>query len=206
MKTALLLAPKRIAIAETRAPSPGPGEVLIRPEYAGICGSDLSLFLGHRALASFPHVLGHEIVGRVEALGEGTVRLKPGDRVVVEPNYPCGSCGFCLGGRGNICPSKRSAGVSIPGFFSELCVAPEPFVWPVGDSISGADAATIEPLAVAVAALRRSGAGPGDTAAVIGCGAIGLLLVQTALAQGLRVIAHEPNERKLAMARELGAL
>jgi threonine dehydrogenase-like Zn-dependent dehydrogenase len=205
MKTALLLAVERLAIAETKAPAPGPGEVLIRPALAGICGSDVSLYLGHRPVASFPHLLGHEIVGRVEALGEGVSTLAIGQRVVVEPNYSCGRCAFCLGGRGNICPDKKSAGVSVPGFFAELCVAPARFTWPVGEDLPDADAATIEPLAVAVTALRRSGAGLGDTIAVVGCGAIGLLLVQAARAQGIRVLAHETSARKLAMAGELGA-
>ena len=206
MKTALLQAIKKISIGDTTAPTASPGEVLIRPIYAGICGSDVSLFLGHRTVASFPHILGHEIVGRVEALGAGVTRLKVGDRVVVEPNYTCGVCEFCLSGRGNICPDKKSAGVNLPGFFSELCVAPAKFTWPVGQEISDVDAVTIEPLAVAVHALRHSGARLGDSVAVIGCGAIGLLLVQAAVAQGLRVVAHETSAKKLAMARELGAM
>jgi 2-desacetyl-2-hydroxyethyl bacteriochlorophyllide A dehydrogenase len=206
MKTALLQAVKKISIGETRLPAAGPGEILIRPILAGICGSDVSLFLGHRAVASFPHVLGHEIVGRVEALGEGVTKLSIGQRVVVEPNYTCGVCEFCRSGRGNICPDKKSAGVNLPGFFSELCVAPAEFSWPVDEGISDVDAVTIEPLAVAVHALRHSGARLGDTVAVIGCGAIGLLLVQAAEAQGLRVIAHETSAKKLVMARELGAI
>jgi len=206
MKTALLQAVGKIVIGETKAPVPAPGEVLIRPAFTGICGSDLSLFLGHRAVASFPHLLGHEVLGRVEALGEGVTRLKIGDRVVVEPNYSCGTCDFCLGGRGNICPNKKSAGVTLPGFFAELCVAPARFTWPVGEAMSDADAVTIEPLAVAVTALKRSGAGLGDTVAVIGCGAIGLLIVQAARAAGVRVVAHETSARKLAMAGAFGAI
>ena len=86
MKTALLYAAGKIGIGETKAPVAGPGEVLIRPVFAGICGSDISLFLGHRAVPSFPHILGHEIVGRVEALGAGVTTLAVGQRVVVEPN------------------------------------------------------------------------------------------------------------------------
>mgnify|MGYP001769282883 CR=1 FL=1 len=200
MRRAQLSAVREIGLGEAEAPVPGPGEVLIRPILAGICGSDLSLYLGHRAAPSFPHVLGHEIVGRIEAVGAGVPSSSIGQRVVVEPNYPCGRCGFCLGGRGNICPDKKSAGVSLPGFFSELCVAPAGFAWPVGDEIPDADAAAIEPLAVAVHAVRASGLGLGDTVAVLGCGAIGLLLAQAAIAQGARVIAHETSERKLAMA------
>ncbi len=206
MKTALLRSVGDIGIGETAKPVAGAGEVLIRPTFAGICGSDLSLFLGHRAVASFPHVLGHEIVGRVEALGEGVTTLSVGQRVVVEPNYTCGVCRFCRSGRGNICQDKHSPGVTLPGFFSEFCVAPAEFTWPVGEDISDADAATIEPLAVAFHALKMSGVGLGDTVALIGCGAIGLLLAHAAIAHGVRVIAHETNAEKLAMARGFGAV
>jgi 2-desacetyl-2-hydroxyethyl bacteriochlorophyllide A dehydrogenase len=206
MKTALLQDVRKIALGDAPAPVAGPGQVLIRPIHAGICGSDLSFYLGHRAVASFPHVPGHEITGRIEALGEGVTGFRQGERVVVEPNYTCGVCHFCRSGRGNICPDKKSAGVNLPGLFSELCVAPAEFTWPVGDKISDIDAATIEPLAVAVHAVRSSGIGIGDTVAIIGCGAIGLLLVQAACAQGARVIAHETSPRKLGLARELGAL
>ena len=206
MKAALLHAVRKIGIGDIGAPVAAQGEVLIRPIFAGICGSDVSLFTGHRAVASFPHVLGHEIVGRVEALGPGVTKLKIGDRVVVEPNYVCGVCEFCQSGRGNICPNKKSSGVNIQGFFAELCVAPAQFTWPVGEDIADVDAVTIEPLAVAVTALKRSGATLGDTIAIIGCGAIGLLLAEAAKASGLRVVAHETSERKLAMACEFGAV
>lgn len=208
MKAAVLTEVKKIEIRDFAEPVPARGEVLIRPIYAGICGSDLSLYLGHRQVASFPHRLGHEIVGRIEALGEGIPEsrgLAVGKKVVVEPNYTCGTCSFCLGGRGNICPNKKSAGVNLPGLFSELCAAPAEFTWPVGEGVSDIDAAAIEPLAVAVHAVRASGAALGDCVAVIGCGAIGLLIVHAALAQGLRVLAHETSPKKLAMARGLGA-
>lgn len=205
MRAALLQGVKKVAIGEIAAPVAGPGQVLIRPTLAGICGSDVSLYLGHRAVASFPHVLGHEIVGRVEALGDGVAGLSVGQRVVVEPNYTCGVCCFCRSGRGNICPDKKSAGVNLPGLFSELCVAPAEFAWPVDEVIPDADAAAIEPLAVAVHAVRQSGAALGDAVAVIGCGAIGLLLIQVARAMGVRVLAHETSAAKLEMARGLGA-
>lgn len=206
MKAALLHAPRTIAVGEIQEPVAGPRQVLIRPDFVGICGSDMTFYMGHRTVASYPHVLGHELVGRIETLGEGVTTLSVGQRVVVEPNYPCGSCSFCRSGRGNICPNKASAGVTLPGFFSELCVAPAEFTWPVGETIPDVDAVTIEPLAVAVHALKISNACLGETVAVLGCGATGLLLIQVAIAQGLRVIAHETSATKLAMAVELGAV
>ncbi|MBI4786517.1 MAG: zinc-binding dehydrogenase, partial [Chloroflexi bacterium] len=129
-----------------------------------------------------------------------------GQRVTVEPNYPCGECVFCRTGRGAICPNKKSLGVNLPGCFAELFVAPAELVWPVPDSISDEGAATIEPLAVSLHALLLSGARVGDTIAVLGCGATGLLLIQAAVAQGVRVLAHDKFADKLEMARGLGAM
>lgn len=206
MKAAFLLAPRQVEVRQTDSPRAGAGEVLIEPLRAGVCGSDVSFYQGHRSPPAYPLLLGHEMVGRVCAVGNGVTRLAVGQRVVVEPNYPCGNCAFCRAGRGNICPNKRSLGVTIAGCFAEQFVAPAEFVWPVPDIIGDADAATIEPLAVSLHALWQSGAQLGDTVAVLGCGATGLLLIQAAVAQGVRVLAHDKFEDKRAMARQLGAL
>ncbi len=206
MKAAFLLSPNKIEICETAAPRVGAGDVLIQPSRAGVCGSDVSLFAGHRAPPAYPLLLGHEFVGRVTALGEGVTKFAVGQRVIVEPNYPCGACAFCRSGRGNICPNKTIPGVNVSGCFAEAFAAPAEFVFAVPDAISDSDAATIEPLAVSLHALWQSGAQLGDTIAVLGCGATGLLLIQAAVAQGLRVIAHDKFADKLAMARQLGAV
>ncbi len=205
MKAALLTAPAQIAIRELEAPSPRPGEVLIEPLRAGVCGSDVSFFLGHRT-AEYPLILGHEFVGRVVAPGHGTSRFRAGQRVTVEPNFPCGVCDLCRAGRGWICSQKRSVGLNVPGCFAERISVPEPFVWAVPDSISDADAASIEPMAVSFAALRRSGARSGDTIAVVGCGVVGLLLAHAAVGHGIRVLARDILPEKEEMARQLGAV
>ncbi|MBI5033749.1 MAG: alcohol dehydrogenase catalytic domain-containing protein [Chloroflexi bacterium] len=206
MKAAFLLSPKKIAINQTDASRPGADEISIQPIRAGICGSDVSLFLGHRAPPAYPLLLGHELVGRVTAVGEGVTQFAVGQRVIVEPNYSCGTCTFCRTGRSNICPNKKSIGVNIPGCFAESFVAPAEFTYPVPDGISDDDAATVEPLAVSLHALWQSGAQLGDTVAVLGCGATGLLLIQAAVAQGIRVIAHDKFADKLEMAYKLGAV
>ncbi len=177
---------------------------MIQPQRIGVCGSDLSFYLGHRP-APYPFLLGHEVVGIVSAVGDGVSRFEVGQRVIVEPNYPCGTCAFCRSGRGAICPKKRSMGVTEPGCFSEYATAPAEFVWALPDSISDEDAATIEPLTVSLHALLQSGARIGDTVAVLGCGVVGLLLIHAAAAQGVRVLAHDRNPDKLEMARRLGA-
>ncbi len=205
MKAALLIAPGKIEINEITPPQLGKDEVLIAPTLLGICGSDVSLFMGHRAPPSYPLLIGHEVVGKVIATGEDVKHLSVGQRVVVEPNYPCGVCSYCAAGRGNICPNKKSLGVTIPGCFAEQFAAPAEFVWAVSDEISDENAVTLEPLAVSLHALWQSGVQIGDTIAVIGCGATGLLLIQAAVSQGVRVFAHDKLESKIEMARKLGA-
>ena len=205
MRAALLLAPEKIAISEVADPRAGVGEVMIQPICVGVCGTDLSFYEGHRP-TPYPFLLGHEVVGRVAAAGEEVVKVSAGQRVIVEPNYPCGMCMFCRTGRGAICPNKKSMGVNVPGCFAEFATAPAEFVWALPDSISDADATTIEPLAVSLHALLRSGARMGDTVAVLGCGVVGLLLVHAAVAQGVRVLAHDKSDEKMEMARKLGAV
>ncbi len=145
------------------------------------------------------------MVGQVIALGGNVSKFRIGQRVIVEPNYPCGTCALCAAGRGAVCGQKQSMGVNIPGCFAHLASAPAEFVWALPDNVSNQDAATIEPLAVSVHGLRQSGAGPGDTIAVLGCGVVGLLLIHAAVAAGVRVIAHDRVPDKLSMARVLGA-
>jgi 2-desacetyl-2-hydroxyethyl bacteriochlorophyllide A dehydrogenase len=204
MKAAVLLSAANIEIQELPPPEPAPGDVLIQPIRAGICGSDVSLFLGHRP-APYPLVLGHELVGRVAVVAEDVSKVQVGQRVVVEPNYPCGACRFCRAGRGSICPHKQSMGVTVPGCFADCVAAPAEFVWPLPDAISDPDAATIEPLTVALHAVSQSNVVMGDTVAVVGCGVIGLLLIHVAVRQGVRVLAHDKLSTKLESARRLGA-
>jgi L-iditol 2-dehydrogenase len=205
MRAALLVQPQKIEIREIPAPRLDVDQVLIEPISVGICGSDVSFYGGHR-VAPYPFLLGHEVVGRVIAIGQGVNDISIGQRVIVEPNYPCGICAFCRSGRGVICPNKKSLGVSIPGCFADQFVAPAEFTWKIPDEISDAAAVVIEPLAVSLHALLLSRAQVGDTIAVIGCGATGLLLIQVAAAQGVRVLAHDKFPDKLDMARRLGAV
>ncbi|MFN8357216.1 MAG: alcohol dehydrogenase catalytic domain-containing protein [Spirosomataceae bacterium] len=205
MKAAFLHEPKKITIEEVPIPEPQQGEVRIRLRQVGICGSDVHLFLGHRLLDK-PTVIGHEGYGIIEQLGEGVVGRSLGERVVVEPNIPCFRCKYCLSGRGYICSNKRVIGLLENGCFAEYVCVPAAFAWPVPNHISDADAVCIEPMAVGVHALFASSAKPGDTIAVIGLGAIGLLLSHLALRLGYRVLVTELNEQKTQKAVSEGAV
>ena len=116
MKTAWLLGPGNIAVRDAPEPRPAAGEVLLQTELAGICGTDVSFYLGHR-IAPYPFVLGHEVIGRVAAVGDEVTKFAIGQRVLVEPNYPCGSCRLCLAGRGAVCAQKGSPGRKPAGMF-----------------------------------------------------------------------------------------
>ena len=205
IKTAFLETARKISLHETIAPRPGLDEVLIRPILTAICGSDVSFFEGHRIPSAYPIVLGHEVVGSVVATGKNVTNIAVGQRVIVEPNYPCGRCKFCRSGKGNICPNKKSLGVSIPGCYAELFCAPAEFCWPVPDSITDMDAVTIEPLTVSLHALWQSKIKMGDTISVLGCGSTGLLLIQAAKKQSVSIIAHDKVQHKLKIAQDLGA-
>lgn len=204
MKAALLLSPKKITLGDIAEPPLEAGTVLIQPAYAGICGTDVSFYLGHRPVP-YPFVLGHEVMGSVVGIDANVTKLHVGERVIVEPNYPCGSCQLCLKGRGAVCAHKTSMGVNLPGCFAECVTAPAEYVWPLPDAVSDRDAATIEPLTVSLHALMLSAAKMGDTVAVLGCGVVGLLLIHAAVAEGVRVIAHDRFPDKLELARGLGA-
>ena len=204
MKAALLTGPEEIRIDEIDKPRLSPNDVMIQPRCVGICGTDISFYFGHRQVP-YPFVLGHEVMGTVAEVGEAVEKFYVGQRVVVEPNYPCGSCRLCAAGRGAVCAEKVSMGVNVPGCLSEFAVAPDEFVWSVPDSISDSDAATVEPLAVSMHGLMQSGAKRGDTIAVLGCGVVGLLLIHAASAMGIRIIAHDRISSKMEMARDLGA-
>jgi L-iditol 2-dehydrogenase len=204
MKGAFLEKPNRIEIKKVEIPEPKAGEVRIKLKMIGVCGSDVHLFLGHRLLDN-PNIIGHEGLGYIDKIDKGVTGREIGERVVIEPNIPCRKCKYCMSGRGNICINKRVIGVNEVGCFAEYICLPAEFCWSVPDAISDADAVTIEPSAVGLHALLSSKAKFGDTIAVIGLGAIGLLLTHLALSLGYKVFVTELNAAKLKMATDLGA-
>lgn len=205
MKAAFLQSPGHIHLQDINLPQPGSGEVRVRLKQIGICGSDVHLFLGHRRLDK-PTIIGHEGLGHIDQIGPGVTGRSVGERVVIEPNIPCRQCRYCMEGRGNICINKRVVGQTEPGAFAEFVILPAAFCWPVPDSVSDADAVTAEPMAVAVHALLTSRAKPGDTIAVIGLGAIGLLLTHLATRLGYRVLVTERQPTKIRLAEGMGAV
>jgi L-iditol 2-dehydrogenase len=204
VKAALLIDNHKIELREVAEPMAQKGELRIKLKKIGICGSDTHLFQGHRKL-TLPAIIGHEGIGLVDQLGVGVEGFKLNQRVAIEPNIPCGDCRFCKEGRGNICPHKKVIGVNVDGCFAEYICIPSGFCWPIPEAVSDQDAVMLEPLAVAHHALHSSRAKKGDSIAVVGLGAIGLLLTQLAIANGFRVWVAEPNENKISIAVNMGA-
>jgi L-iditol 2-dehydrogenase len=205
MLAAFLIKPKIIELRETTTPEPKTGEVRVRLQKVGICGSDVHLFLGHRLLEQ-SIIIGHEAIGIVDKTGSNITSLKTGDRIVIEPNIPCKQCRYCISGRGNICINKRVIGNTENGCFAEFINMPQEFCWQITDEISDEDAVTIEPAAVAYHALNCCSSKPNDTIAVLGLGAIGLLITQLALKLGYKVFVIDINETNLQTATAMGAI
>ena len=203
MRAAYLKGPKVIEFREEAIPAPGPGELRIRLMEVGICGSDVHYFGGHRPLSG-PTIIGHEGWGYIDAVGEGVQRVI-GDRVVVDPNAPCGKCIYCERGQATVCPNKRTIGLNAPGCFAEYVLIPADFAHVLPESISAADAVTIEPTAVAFHALKHASLQAGDAIYVLGLGAIGMLITHLAIQRGIIVYVGELNATLLEKAVSMGA-
>jgi threonine dehydrogenase-like Zn-dependent dehydrogenase len=190
-------------------PVVGPGEVLLRPYSCGICGSDLSKYQWreHQQNLRLPIVIGHEFAGVVEAVGEGVTDVRLGDRVAVEPFTPCQECYLCRTGSGNLCQKATNLGTHRDGAMAELVTVPARSLLPIGPGVSGDMGAMLEPLAVAVHTMNRSGIRPGESVCIIGPGPIGLLhlLVFKATASRVTVVGTESDAHRLEIARRLGA-
>src|SRR5215510_1716206 len=129
MKAAMLHGPRSLRVQAVPAPAPAAGEVLVRVAVAGLCGTDYSIFSGERPVG-YPRVMGHEFVGRVEAVGSGVTAPRVGDRVAIEPNYSCGVCALCREGNRNLCLSRTAIGIDVDGCFAELVRVPARCCWP----------------------------------------------------------------------------
>ncbi|MEW1723271.1 NAD(P)-dependent alcohol dehydrogenase [Streptomyces sp. NPDC093109] len=208
-RAAVLHGPDDLRIEDRPLRHLGPDDVLVAVDAVGVCGSDMHYFAtgrnGQNVLRQ-PTVLGHEASGTVVATGSD-VRLDTGTHVAVEPAVGCGDCETCRSGRYNLCPTGTCFG-SPPtdGTFAEYIVATRRAVHPLPDTIPLETGALIEPLAVAVWAVRRAQVAFGDRVLITGAGPIGILVAQVARAAGAtEVIVTDVNDARLERARALGA-
>jgi L-iditol 2-dehydrogenase len=210
MRAAQLVAPLTFRLGEMPLDDPGPGEVQVRIEAVGICGSDLHAYAEGQVGGTpniYPMVLGHEPAGTIAKTGAGVTGLAAGDRGALEPALYCYHCEFCLSGRHNVCANLRFLSTpQHPGFFRERINLPAGNFRPVPASMQFDEAALAEPLAVALHSLHLASIRAGETVAVIGAGPIGLLTVAALRAAGAgRIWAVEPLAHRRELARAMGA-
>ena len=211
MKALLLTAPSQLAYVDFPEPQPAADEVLLRIRACGICGSDIHGWDGSSGRRHPPLIMGHEAAGEVVATGAAVTGWQPGDRVTFDSTISCGRCGYCQAGQVNLCEDRRVVGVSPAeykqhGAFAERLALPARILYRLPDALSFPQAAMVEPVSIAVHAVRRVTVRPTDTAVVVGTGMIGLLVVQALRWAGAtRIIAVDLAENRLALARALGA-
>ncbi len=183
-----------------------PDDVLIKVLVCSICGTDVNMA---KALTggygdNIGKIFGHELVGEVAEVGSAVKGVKPGDRVVVNPNSYCCTCDNCRNGYRNHCSNMELMGLSHPGAFAEYVKARELQVFKISDKVPVEKAAFAEPLSCAMNGFSRLDITPGDTCVVIGCGPIGLLFAQLARLNGARVCCIELNKARQEIAKKLG--
>ena len=213
MKAIVAHAAKDLRLEERDAPTPGPGQVLIKMAAGGICGSDLHYY-NHGGFGTVrlrePMILGHEVSGHIEALGEGVTDLTPSQLVAVSPSRPCYNCDYCHKGQHNHCLNMRFYGSAMPfphiqGAFRELLVADATQCAPA-DGLSSAEAAMAEPLSVVLHGASHAGDLMGKRVLVTGCGPIGLLAVLVARAAGAaQIVATDITDFTIQTALNVGA-
>jgi L-iditol 2-dehydrogenase len=205
MLQANLKAIREFHMETVEIPQPKENEVLIKVVQGGICGSDLHAYDGKHPFISFPIVPGHEFVGVVVNAGDGSTELLD-KRVTALPSLVCGSCYNCRTGRFNICESLRVIGCQAPGAFAEYVVVPKDRVFVLPNEFSWDQGLLVEPLAVAVHAVRRVPNIAGQSVLVLGAGTIGLMTVATLKAYGAgTIVVTDFQENRLRLAKELGA-
>lgn len=205
MRAARLAQPRAMRVEDVQRAVPGPNDVLVRVEAAGICGSDRHMFRGEYPTA-LPVTLGHEFCGIVEALGEDASRLSVGERITADPNIGCGHCAACRAGRVNLCEALQAIGVTRDGGFAEYVVMPEAQAIALPAELNPLHGAFSEPLACCLHGLDVAAIRPGDSVAILGGGVIGLLMVQLArLAGAAQVILATRQAPRRALAETMGA-
>ncbi|MGK6317234.1 Zn-dependent oxidoreductase [Neorhizobium sp. DT-125] len=197
--------PHSLLVDDRPAPQPRPGEVAIRVQRAGICGSDMHILHGSNPFVVYPRVIGHEFAGVVAALGTGVSGLAVGDRVVADPVISCGMCHPCRIGRSNVCAKLQVIGVHRDGGFRSVALVPAENAVRVPPSLGFDVAALAEPLAVAANVLWRTGCGKDDVALVYGAGTVGITVLQVARMRGARCIVVDIDAGRLERARWFGA-
>lgn len=202
----VMTAPGVIEFRETPRPIAAEGQVLVRIMRIGICGSDIHVYHGKHPFIRYPVTQGHEVSGRIEAVGSGVEGLSVGQKVTIEPQVCCGHCYPCTHGKYNLCEELKVMGFQTTGTASEYFAVDAAKVTPLPETMSYDEGAMIEPLAVTVHAAKRFPELKGARVAILGCGPIGILLMQSCKALGAAsVLVTDVSDYRLSVARSVGA-
>lgn len=205
MRAVIFPVPGEYEIVERETPAPQEWYVLVRVEACGVCGIDAQLFRGNLP-ARFPLIPGHEFAGVIEQAGQAVASLRPGDRVVVDPNGSCGSCRPCQRGLMHLCRNLVAFGLTADGGFSTHCSVPARQAYKMPPNLSFEVGAMTEPVACCVHGIERAQVRPGEVVVLLGAGLIGLVMLQLALLRGASVaIVSEPSAEKRELAARFGA-
>jgi L-iditol 2-dehydrogenase len=195
-----------IEVESREVPSPGQGELKIRVEASGLCGTDLHIAAGEYPFARPGVTLGHEFSGTVVEAGPKVGGFEVGHRVVVDPNIPCRVCRYCHDARPHLCENPEALGVTLDGGLSEFALLPAPQAYRVPENVPPEAAALTEPLACVLHAVDLGGLRPGERALVLGAGPIGILCSMLLVAAGAsEVLVSEPNLQRRERIRRVGA-
>lgn len=201
----VMTAPGQIIFQEVPVPEPAKGQVLIKIMKIGVCGSDIHVYHGEHPFTSYPVTQGHEVSGEIAKLGEGVTGFEPGQKVTIQPQVVCGQCHPCRHGKYNLCEELKVMGFQTTGTASHYFAVDAAKVTPLPQDMSFDEGAMIEPLAVAVHAVKRAGDVTEQKIAVLGAGPIGILVAQTAKGMGAHsVMITDVSDIRLAKAKECG--
>ena len=179
--------------------------VLVKIKASGICGSDVGIYHGTNAAATYPRVIGHEIVGEVVETGFGASKVKVGDRVIIDQVTSCGHCYACRHGRPNVCQHLEVRGVHIDGGYREYMAVPDVDCYLLPDELRYEDAVLIEPTTIAIQACSRAQISAEDEVLIMGVGALGSRMLSIAKLSGARIIVADVVDDRLQEALNAGA-
>ncbi|MBC3536292.1 zinc-binding alcohol dehydrogenase family protein [Megasphaera hominis] len=205
MKSVVVETPGKIAVVEREIPAIKENQVLVKVKAAGICGSDVHIFHGKNAFATYPRVVGHEFAGEIAKVGDQAGDFAVGEHVVVDPVVSCGHCYACRIGRHNVCTSLHVMGVHEDGGFQEYVAVNADQVYKLPADLPWEIAATVEPFSIGAQVAHRGRLSGDDTVLICGAGPIGLIILQVAKMKGARVAILDLEESRLEKAKELGA-
>lgn len=206
MKAVQIVKPEQLEIIEVEKPViDEKNNVLVKMTAAGICGSDVGIYHGTNAAATYPRIIGHEMVGVVAEVGSNVTNLKVGDRVIINQVTSCGTCYPCRKGRGNVCDHLAVRGVHIDGGYREFIAVPESDCYVLPDSLSDQDAVMIEPTTIAIQSCTRAQLEKDDMLLLYGAGALGSSILRIARQFCDHIIVADVVDDKLAEAKAAGA-